>query len=455
MYPSSSGTSARARENAIENKRFFALIIGINNYESKAIRPLQGSVSDAKEFYDYLVAYFHVSGDNIKVLVNDAATRCGIIAAFRALATDPRIRKGDPIVIFYAGHGAETYAPRDWECGDPDRKIQMIMPHDFTKQGKQHIHAIPDRTIGALLDMVAQEKGDNITVIFDCCYSGSGTREDVLADDPTLLVRSVDIDVSIPSTLDDSIWMDGGHRATSFPTSFRHKGLRSHVLLAACGAKEIAQEIRGRGIFTRVLLNLLRKTRAEYLTYSSVLEEIEKLENQNPQCEGVNRDRILFNLQPPPAKVHYSISKYNHQYILAAGEIHGVSKEDEFTMFRDRVSNIPQGVLKVQSLRAFSAVLSSQTNIRITEDSVLLKTKTKEALLIQVPWDNRFLPLRRKLFQEMEQYKHIGIRLIEDRAGAKLGLTLTSGNWVGFDVLDPIVRMDGITRLPHTVSLGD
>jgi hypothetical protein len=58
---------------------------------------------------------------------------------------------------------------------------------------------------------------------------------------------------------------------------FLHGGLRSHVLLAACGAKEKAKEEQGQGVFTRALLEILRTVSANTVTYTDLLRRIHAL----------------------------------------------------------------------------------------------------------------------------------------------------------------------------------
>jgi hypothetical protein len=58
---------------------------------------------------------------------------------------------------------------------------------------------------------------------------------------------------------------------------FLHHGLRSHVLLAACGAKEIAYEDQGNGVFTAALLRLLSAVGAHNVTYANLLQRLPHL----------------------------------------------------------------------------------------------------------------------------------------------------------------------------------
>ena len=140
---------------------FYALIIGISEYASPSVNNLKSAVRDALSVKQYLEEDLGVPKSHIRLLFNAEATRAGIIQEFKNLVADRRIHRGDPILIFYAGHGGEVGAPKGWEAGNA--KIQMLIPHDFrTTVGGREIYGIPDRTIGTLLSRIAEKWDDNI-----------------------------------------------------------------------------------------------------------------------------------------------------------------------------------------------------------------------------------------------------------------------------------------------------
>ncbi|KAF8874257.1 peptidase C14, caspase domain-containing protein, partial [Gymnopilus junonius] len=148
-----------------------ALIIGINNYVSKNIPALTGAVSDARAMKAYLVNNQHTPEDHIVILEDKFASHTNIIQGFQCLAKDIRIQPGEPILIYFAGHGSEAIAPSDWEADG--QNIQVILPYDaLCKVGGQTVEPIPDRTLGALLEEVLIIR----VIILDCCHSASGTR---------------------------------------------------------------------------------------------------------------------------------------------------------------------------------------------------------------------------------------------------------------------------------------
>jgi hypothetical protein len=112
-------------------------------------------------------------------------------------------------------------------------------------------------------------------VIFDCCNSGSGTRTGV--DDPDRMARVVKLEDDVAPDLDHDIWHEAGSRGTFIGPGFVHSGLRSHVLLAACSARELAIEENKRGVFTKTLLETLRAIGADKVTYKDVLNRIKTL----------------------------------------------------------------------------------------------------------------------------------------------------------------------------------
>ncbi|KAG8767163.1 hypothetical protein FRC12_006421 [Ceratobasidium sp. 428] len=179
----------------------YGLIIGINKYAAEQHQDLDGCVADATSMFNYFVEDLRVPQGQLLRLFDEQATRDGIINAFWThLINNKNIKPSDPIVIYFAGHGNSLPAPTGIYTSDG--RWEFILPHDA---GTKYVDGsynfgIPDRTIGALLYKLSQEKGDNITVIFDSCFSGGATRGRARAR------RSEDPNAPpIPSSLDKDI----------------------------------------------------------------------------------------------------------------------------------------------------------------------------------------------------------------------------------------------------------
>ncbi|KAG8727232.1 hypothetical protein FRC12_022680, partial [Ceratobasidium sp. 428] len=343
--------------------RLFALVIGINDYPE--IKPLKGAVPDAQAITEYLREHLDIPEDHIIEIYNEKATRAGIIQAFRNLCYDERIEKDDAILIFYAGHGAEVDAPEGWETDD--KKIQGLVPYDVKTLDitGRVVEVIPDRTVGSLLEDIAELKGDNITVIFDCCHSASGSRD---SDDPQarlidsryLPPLSPGVDKDIIRKPDPTL-----SRGTVIPAGFAHRGLRSHVLLAACMATEVAWEREGRGEFTAALLSILKSPGVGKLTYTELKDSLPKMQQQNPQCEGENKTRILFNNKlagADPAMTRVDIED-DGTIKLSAGFPQGVTQGARFDIYQrhldDPTFNPCLGTFEVTAVYNFHSILTA------------------------------------------------------------------------------------------------
>ena len=153
----------------------FAIIIGIDEYKSE---PLSGACADADDFNKLLVETFGVDPEKIINLRNNGsdkkhpdhgpATYSNIIAKIQSLKDNRSIRKGDPIVIYFSGHGARSRS-EDLDSESLSMNcapfIESICPVDIDSCDASEntvITAIPDFTIRGLLNELSQEKGNNI-----------------------------------------------------------------------------------------------------------------------------------------------------------------------------------------------------------------------------------------------------------------------------------------------------
>ncbi|NME71381.1 caspase family protein [Flammeovirga aprica] len=150
-----------------------ALLIGIDHYiDSDKERyaewqDLDGAVNDATVMYNLLKSKYGFSTKDMTLLTTPkTTTKKSIVKAFNQLikAAD----KGDQICIYYAGHGAQIQNSKFYEL---DKKHEAIVPSDVLKTND----FLLDVEINALLNRIL-DKDAELTVIFDNCFSGSGTR---------------------------------------------------------------------------------------------------------------------------------------------------------------------------------------------------------------------------------------------------------------------------------------
>ncbi|MDP6570852.1 MAG: caspase family protein, partial [Candidatus Marinimicrobia bacterium] len=103
-----------AESEQVENEKYsfikdiysqsWALVIGINAYQN--VEPLNYAVNDAVAVKDMLVEKYGFKETNIRLILDEEATKDNIIKGFSDILT--QAKEKDRVVVFYAGHG-ETY----------------------------------------------------------------------------------------------------------------------------------------------------------------------------------------------------------------------------------------------------------------------------------------------------------------------------------------------------------
>ena len=128
---------------------------------------LDGCVNDAKSIESIIVSRFLFRPDKVDSLYNEVATRDGILKQMNALLE--KSKTGDVAFIYYAGHGSQV---RNSSSKEADKKDETMVPCDTWKLGVQDIR---DKELAKIYNKFI-DKGVKLTVIFDCCHSGSLSR---------------------------------------------------------------------------------------------------------------------------------------------------------------------------------------------------------------------------------------------------------------------------------------
>jgi hypothetical protein len=140
-----------------------AVLFGINHY--KSISALNGCANDVNNIYRLLTETYGFSPHNIRHYTNADVTRQQVIDGFDWLIDTAN--NGDRLVFHFSGHG--SYINRD----DGDEDIdELICLYDMDWENPDSY--LLDDDLGQLTRKVAQ--GVRLTIILDCCHSGSGTR---------------------------------------------------------------------------------------------------------------------------------------------------------------------------------------------------------------------------------------------------------------------------------------
>ena len=107
-----------------------ALLVGINKYKIPGA-DLNGCVNDVANMRDILLKFFGFTTKEIRVLVDERATKKNIMERLKWLVSGAKA--GDRLLLHYSGHGSQV-VDRD---GDElkDRMDEIICPHDMDWDG--------------------------------------------------------------------------------------------------------------------------------------------------------------------------------------------------------------------------------------------------------------------------------------------------------------------------------
>jgi len=141
-----------------------ALLVGINDYPQA---PLRGCVNDVLLMHKMVTEHFGFKADKIKVLTDAEATKKNITTQLRNLVN--WAEKGDNLLFHFSGHGSQVVV-NDWtNTSESDGRDEILCSVDLDWN-----NPLRDNDLGDMIKKVPQ--GVQITVILDCCHSGTGLR---------------------------------------------------------------------------------------------------------------------------------------------------------------------------------------------------------------------------------------------------------------------------------------
>lgn len=147
-----------------------ALLVGMNNYEW--IGGLRGCHNDLTNLRDVLIQYFDFAPENISLLVDKSATNERVRKRIGWLFDNHR--HGDNLVLHVSGHGSYI---RDFDGDEAERNLkdevdELICLYDMDWR-KRDSYLLDDD----LAEITSHlPEGLKLTVVLDCCHSGTGTR---------------------------------------------------------------------------------------------------------------------------------------------------------------------------------------------------------------------------------------------------------------------------------------
>ncbi len=155
----------------VSDGKFYALLIGINNYADPSILGLDKPIADAEAFYNIITTRYTFEKENVTFLKD--ATISEIVATLDYYAKI--VQPADNFLIFYAGHGV-------W---DSKSEIGFWLPSDALKDSK-----LAWFRNSTLRDYLREIKSRHTLLISDACFGGSIFKSrSVFIDAPTAIMR--------------------------------------------------------------------------------------------------------------------------------------------------------------------------------------------------------------------------------------------------------------------------
>ena len=304
----------------------YALLVGINNYPNPSHR-LNGCVRDAERMMELLEAYFNNDAYTFKpkTLFDKEATRANIIKGFQHFAD---AKDGDICFFHFSGHGSRCAVPKEFRDIESDQMHESIVCYDSRLPDG---YDLADKEMSFLIWEATKGKDLHFVVAYDCCHSGTGTRNTY----------------AIPKQVqnrNDERPINSYHGYKHFKkTGGDYQPPRGrHVFLAASRNTQTAKEVRSHGepcgIFTYCLIEALKSSQT-HITYAELINKIKfrirnTVSDQTPQLETTvseDRKKFFFSTEiesaTPTYVVGYDEKKKN--WLLNAGAIHGIISGDE------------------------------------------------------------------------------------------------------------------------------
>ena len=253
-----------------------ALLVGLNRYPDPE-NTLRGCLNDIRQVSDLLCMHFGFAADGELELLTDArATTSAIVNRLHWLLEGATA--GDVLVFHYSGHGSQV---RDRHGDELDDGLdEIICPYDLDWDDP-----FTDDDFYALVKDLPE--GVNLTVVLDCCHSGTGLRDFPCGPRP---IR--ERFVRPPSGIDHRPRADRAVRRFG-----RRASEHGALLIAGCRANQVSADAYIDGDYHGALTYYLCKALGELhyaATYRNLVESVRRLLRHNqfeqvPQLEGPAR----------------------------------------------------------------------------------------------------------------------------------------------------------------------
>lgn len=246
------GTTYMFDESNITNDKpeKYALLVGINKY-SIPNADLNGCVNDVNAMWEILVKEFGFKPDNIRVLVDERATKQAILKRLHWLTGSAK--DGDFLVFHFSGHGSFVRDRSGDELDDNSDELVVTYDHSWD-------NPLIDDEIALAFKNIPE--GAFLTFISDSCHSGSVSREIVSEQKAKYIHPPLDI-VCRSRDRDLAISKIGWVSNTRGINDITRLEDQRHMLISGCRDNQTSADATfngvWRGALTYTLLNIIRE----------------------------------------------------------------------------------------------------------------------------------------------------------------------------------------------------
>ena len=151
-----------------------ALVVGLGQQQDKAWNKINGD-KDVPIVQGMLKS---AGFKSVTTLVNQQATKAGIIGAFKRMVAS--CKQGDVVYIHYSGHGQQM---TDVHNDETDGLDECWIPYEAYRKACKTYHGekhLTDDELNVYLNAIRDKIGakGKLLVVIDACHSGDGTRGD-------------------------------------------------------------------------------------------------------------------------------------------------------------------------------------------------------------------------------------------------------------------------------------
>lgn len=350
----------------------YGLIIAIGDYPTKTGWSTISSENDVSLIKQALLNHGFIE-KNISLLVNDEATKAGIIKAIEDLKA--KIKAGDIVVIHYSGHGQQIF---DDNGDEIDGKDEALVPYDawvrytFNYKGENHLR---DDELGNIIANFRNTLGNKgqLVLILDSCHSGSTTRgrksrggKATFAPDDWKPLEN-----------------DKTKGSAMVERTIVNPNAAPFVLISGASADELNYEYEGFGSLSFAFSKAMADLGSDF-TYRQLFSKIAANMNvispkQTPTIEG-DIDYKLFNGEYVQQQAYFEIAKIpnNNLIHINAGKIQGLFEGTT-------VKIVPSGTTKATDKNVISTGVITKSNFNIAYiklEKSLNSTNTKDFWVI-------------------------------------------------------------------------